>query len=262
VATPQKGFEPKGWLGLLLGTRIWYAFWGADQDDDAAFEHRLDSVVHEIGDRGKLMLPEAVPPFQEPTLGPAPALKKAPAAAASAPAPAVTPAQPAPSGRALAAVSTPQRTFSPSMQPSPAGLLEHQLLQVGGGGGLVELITLLREELSHMKEERQITQAKMEALHQEQHAKIEQVEAKHRAEINRLREAASKADQIRDLLELQSRLETLHAAKLLVDEELYAVEDIIAEEDDADGRVAALITLSGKMAGDGAFARQLRRKYA
>ena len=55
----------------------------------------------------------------------------------------------------------------------------------------------------------------------------------------------------------------LHAAKLLLaDEELYAVEDIIAEEDDADGRVAALITLSGKMAGDGAFARQLRRKYA
>ena len=40
------------------------------------------------------------------------------------------------------------------------------------------------------------------------------------------------------------------------------VEDIIADEDDADGRVAALITLSGKMAGDGAFARQLRRKYA
>ena len=36
----------------------------------------------------------------------------------------------------------------------------------------------------------------------------------------------------------------------------------IADEDDADGRVAALITLPGKMAGDGAFARQLRRKYA
>ena len=39
-------------------------------------------------------------------------------------------------------------------------------------------------------------------------------------------------------------------------------EDIIAEEDDADERVAALITLSGKMMADGAFARQLRRKYA
>jgi hypothetical protein len=59
-----------------------------------------------------------------------------------------------------------------------------------------------------------------------------------------------------------SRLETLHGGKLLADEELYAVEDIIAEEDDADEKVAALITLSGKMVADGAFARQLRRKYA
>ena len=42
---------------------MWYAFWDVDQDGDAAFEHRLDSVVREIGDRGKLMLPEAVPPF-------------------------------------------------------------------------------------------------------------------------------------------------------------------------------------------------------
>ena len=67
---------------------------------------------------------------------------------------------------------------------------------------------------------------------------------------------------MRDLIALQSRLETLHGGKLLADEELYAVEDIIAEEDDADGRVAALVALSGKMAGDGAFARQLRRKYA
>ena len=75
-------------------------------------------------------------------------------------------------------------------------------------------------------------------------------------------QAATKADQMRDLIALQSRLETLHAAKLLADEELYAVEDIIAEEDDADGRVTALITLSGKMVADGAFARQLRRKYA
>jgi hypothetical protein len=45
----EKDFSPKGWLGLILGTRMWYAFWEADQDDDAAFETRLDSVVREIG---------------------------------------------------------------------------------------------------------------------------------------------------------------------------------------------------------------------
>ena len=109
-----------------------------------------------------------------------------------------------------------------------------------------------------MKEERQIMEAKMERMEAKQRADMDEL----REAANELREAATKADQMRDLLALQSRLETLHAAKLLADEELYAVEDIIAEEDDADGRVAALITLSGKMAGDGAFARQLRRKYA
>ena len=33
----------------------------AEQDDTAAFERRLDAVCKEIGDRGKLMVPEAVP---------------------------------------------------------------------------------------------------------------------------------------------------------------------------------------------------------
>ena len=106
-----------------------------------------------------------------------------------------------------------------------------------------------------MREERGVMEAKMERMRM-------RMEAKQRADMDTLREAATKADQMRDLLALQARLETLHAAKQLADEELYAVEDIIAEEDDADGRVAALVTLSGKMAGDGAFARQLRRKYA
>jgi hypothetical protein len=36
--------------------------WDAEKDDDAAFERRLDTVVREIGERGKLLAPEAVPP--------------------------------------------------------------------------------------------------------------------------------------------------------------------------------------------------------
>ena len=53
-----EGFKPKGWLGLILGTRVWYGFWDADAEDDSAFEGRLDCVVREIGVRGKVMLPE------------------------------------------------------------------------------------------------------------------------------------------------------------------------------------------------------------
>jgi hypothetical protein len=61
------------------------------------------------------------------------------------------------------------------------------------------------------------------------------------------------------LAALQARLEALHAAKLLGDAELCAVEDIVADGGD---QVAALLELSGRMVGEGAFSRQLRRKYA
>ena len=69
---------------------------------------------------------------------------------------------------------------------------------------------------------------------------------------------------------LQSRVQSLHAApEQLSDEELYSLEDIIAdscEEDAGDGdggddRVAKMVALSEKMTQGGAFARQLRRKF-
>jgi len=141
-------------------------------------------------------------------------------------------------------------------------------------GQLVERDEAARQET---KAERAAMRAEMDELRLAAIKALEGRDETQRAEMEILREVATKAEhavveadqaatkaRMRDLnlLALQSRLETLHAAKLLADEELYAVEDIIAEEDDADGRVAALITLSGKMAGDGAFARQLRRKYA
>ena len=50
-----------------MGTRLWYAMWDAENDDDATFERRLGSVMREIGDRGKLItsVREAVPPNDE-----------------------------------------------------------------------------------------------------------------------------------------------------------------------------------------------------
>ncbi len=72
------------------------------------------------------------------------------------------------------------------------------------------------------------------------------------------------------------RLEALHSAKLLTDEEMFAMEDIIADsfddqdhEDEDDGgsravaceKVASLVVLSGRIASNASFARQVRRKY-
>ena len=30
----QENYKAKGWLGLLLGTRLWYPFFGSESDDD------------------------------------------------------------------------------------------------------------------------------------------------------------------------------------------------------------------------------------
>ena len=84
-------------VGLILGTRMWYAMWDAENDDEAAFERRVDSVTREIGERGKLNVPESVPPVREaaPTPAPAPARAVAPGVALApslAPAPAPAPA--------------------------------------------------------------------------------------------------------------------------------------------------------------------------
>lgn len=67
----------------------------------------------------------------------------------------------------------------------------------------------------------------------------------------------------RHLPTLQARVESLHAAKLLSDEELYAIWDVIADSVDTmsdDTRVLQLVELSARMLSDTAFSRQLRRK--
>eukprot|EP01047_Picozoa_sp_COSAG01_P082661 COSAG01_NODE_16974_length_1189_cov_1.030275_3_plen_125_part_01 len=58
----EENYQPKGWLGLILGARLWYQFWDAEQDDDAAFEHRLDDLCKEIGNRARMWPPETVQP--------------------------------------------------------------------------------------------------------------------------------------------------------------------------------------------------------
>ena len=94
----QKGYKAKGWLGLILGTRLYYTFHGAEVDDDAAFEKRMDALCREIGGRAMLRLPEAVPPPASRTQASVRSRAPAPAparAAAPAPAPAPVP-EPAP----------------------------------------------------------------------------------------------------------------------------------------------------------------------
>ena len=285
------GYSAKGWLGLILGTRLWYGFWDADQDDDAAFERRLDALVREIGDRGKLRVSEAVPP--EPTPAPAPALAPAPAPApALAPAPAPAPV-PAPSRTAAPAPAPAQHTpqapslsFTPSVQSSPTQVVMRQDVAQAAisesAGSFSEMVSFMREEretmVSAMEKQRhemaEQTQEKMEQQRVEAEANADRAEAQAKADRADLKarlahqtHETERQRQLAALPALQSRLESLHAAKLLTDEELYRLEDIVAdsleEEEDGSGKqVAKLVALSERVTSDAALARQLRRKFA
>eukprot|EP01046_Picozoa_sp_COSAG06_P043917 COSAG06_NODE_5830_length_3253_cov_113.318643_1_plen_1084_part_11 len=48
-----EGYEADGWLGLLLGTSMWYALYGATLSSESAFEDRMDALCREIGSRGR-----------------------------------------------------------------------------------------------------------------------------------------------------------------------------------------------------------------
>eukprot|EP01046_Picozoa_sp_COSAG06_P077399 COSAG06_NODE_25185_length_642_cov_24.941068_1_plen_213_part_11 len=48
-----EGYEADGWLGLLLGTSMWYGFYGETLSSVSGFESRMDALCREIGSRGR-----------------------------------------------------------------------------------------------------------------------------------------------------------------------------------------------------------------
>ena len=141
-------------------------------------------------------------------------------------------------------------------------------------------VAFMREERDHLEQrmneykvdiERmrtEATESRMQALQAEAKLQVAaaEAEAKHQvvaaqAELLKYKHSLSNEHQ-RQLPALQARLEALHTAKLLQDEELYVIEDAIADSEDVEegGCVSKLIALSAKMPSDRAFARQLRRR--
>lgn len=181
----------------MLGTRLWYAMWDADTDEDADFERRVDGVVREIGERGQLMVTESVPLVREPTLAPAqapvliptPAPAPAPAptlavdeaahvpphgagARAAAPPPAPAPASPAPTAVAATphgAVLAPIQASTPTMQYPSAELRE----SVAIGGSFSEVAVFMEKQQRVHMEQRREADAKFEAERKELEAKLE-----------------------------------------------------------------------------------------
>ena len=48
----EEGYSPNGWLGMLLGVRLWYGFFGTTLASAEAFEGRVGELCRELGDRG------------------------------------------------------------------------------------------------------------------------------------------------------------------------------------------------------------------
>ena len=132
------------------------------------------------------------------------------------------------------------------------------------------IVSFMREERAHMetrmKEQLEETELRAEARRQRE---MRELEAKLRPQ-----EAVS----AERLSALQARLEAVHAAQLLSDDALHALEDIVADFFDlvasigvvttgmasahsAASKLMKLAVLSERMTSDAAFARQCQRKF-
>ena len=49
----EEGYSAKGWLGMLLGVRLYYKFCGPVLDGERAFEAKVEELCRELGERGK-----------------------------------------------------------------------------------------------------------------------------------------------------------------------------------------------------------------
>ena len=133
---------------------------------------------------------------------------------------------------------------------------------------------LLLEQQKEAKREtdqaRQETEAKMETRMEEQRQQMQE-------QIQELK-APQEAISAQQVEALTARLEAMHAAKMLSDDELFAVEDCVADfvearascevvtmetvnTNRAVGKAHKLVALAEAMPGDAMFARQLRRKF-
>jgi hypothetical protein len=142
-----------------------------------------------------------------------------------------------------------------------------------------------RERDEIVRREAKADRAEMEAKMERQRKEMELQQAALKAELTLQLTVPPPAPATTDerLAALQARVEGLHATKLLTDEELFALEDLVADYVEltasvTDGvitkdmiyamptagvasKLDKLVGLSAAMAGDAAFARQARRKF-
>jgi hypothetical protein len=248
---------------------------------------------------------EGVPPApraSNPAVAHAPAPVPAPAAvSAAAPVhqmPPSTPQQLSTTSRSETTAAATAR-FSPSVRALqdtvPPGVAVSESVSGGMGVSFEAMTAFVETQQDRMQQQHADAQAQMAAHYetmQQQHEKTQtQLEQQLQAamatqrtmqqQIDALREEARRAAEKgpltgvvteEQLTALQTRLTSLHEASQLTDEELFVVEDILADcvevmasgsfvgDAAVVGEVAKIVALNERIVGDLSFARQLRRK--
>ena len=150
----------------------------------------------------------------------------------------------------------------------------------GAGAGVVEmsaLVDLVDKIRSDMKAEKDELRVEMKT---EKEDMLAQAKADTEASLQKLREELTPREVVTDtqVKALQTRLEALHAAQLISDDELFVLEDCIADffgskrsfdvatleiasTNHAVGKMHLLVLLTEGVERDAPFARQLRRKF-
>lgn len=250
----ERGYKPTGWLGLLMGSRLYFEFHPAAVETDELFEKQMALVERDLGSRGKAKgrsvgrMSEGVPPrVAARSLEPSPALAPAHASTTS---------------------SAPDRSGFTTTMPMSSPVLTEQ--RSTNDASMVQVL-LEQQRLMHDRED--MMQAKMEA-------KMEQMEAKMETMRKEMVPApAAEAISEEQIAALQARVEVVHAAKLLSSDELHSIEDTVADylelkalmrdvvtldmihTNETASKLLKLVSLSEAVASDGMFARQARRKY-
>ena len=49
----EEGYRARGWLGLLIGSHLWYAFYDSAIRSDSDYHQQVSLLTRELGDRGK-----------------------------------------------------------------------------------------------------------------------------------------------------------------------------------------------------------------
>ena len=157
-----------------------------------------------------------------------------------------------------------------------APLVQH----AGPIGSPAELSALFKEIRQDARVERDEFEVKMERQLDEAKAEMEKLRAEIRAELTPA--PAQELISPEQLAVLQARLESLHAAQLLSDEEFFALEDLCGDFLELQGstvgvlsqdlvcssaaygvaaKLAKMVVVSEGITSDAGFARQARRKF-